>query len=78
MLLRSSLDNTSRVLCLVNITSQTQQVKLDLTKVTEHNFRTCTDLISNQSIAINQSQLQLALEPYQTYWLSFPQKDTVL
>jgi len=78
MLLRSSLDNTSRVLCLVNITSQTQQVKLDLTKVAEHNFRTCTDLISNQSIAINQSQLQLALKPYQTYWLSFPQKDTVL
>jgi glycosidase len=76
MLLRTSLDNTSRVLCLVNITSRTQQVKIDLTKITGDNFKTCTDLISNQSMVINKGQLQLTLKAYQIQWLSFSQVDT--
>jgi sucrose phosphorylase len=69
VLLRTSLDEQSRILCLINVSSHDQNVDIDLSGSRLPNLDEFLDLISGQTIASNNGRLELTLEAFQIQWL---------
>lgn len=69
-LLRSQNENPAHIICLVNVSSQEQQVKIDLTSLGLDGLESFYELISEQSILARNGWLYLNLEGYQVMWLS--------
>ena len=67
-LLRLSRDGSQRVLCLHNISSQLQNVKVDLKGILDLSSSQGTDLITGDLINTDSDGI-LVLKPYQTLWL---------
>jgi sucrose phosphorylase len=68
-LVRRSLDEKQIVFCLVNVTSETCQLRPGLDHGLPANSA-WQDLIGGQSYAATSSGLQITLKPYQSCWLS--------
>jgi glycosidase len=67
-LLRLSPDGAQRVLCLHNVSGQSQKVPLNLEGISVSPLDEFTDLIKNEKISVPLNG-KLALKPYQTLWL---------
>jgi sucrose phosphorylase len=65
-LLRTSPDNDERILCLQNVSSAAQPVRLDLKELPGGRNGTRRDIIMDDLVFFNGS---LTLRPYQTLWL---------
>lgn len=65
-LVRAAPGNGDKVLCLQNMTSQTQQIQIDHKDLDLPAFQAVTDLVSGQSFPLS---AQFSLAPYQTLWL---------
>jgi sucrose phosphorylase len=72
-LLRVSPDGSERVLCLHNISDQSQRVKIETTEVFGLFARRVADLITNQRMD-DLFNPTLTLTPYQTLWLTLKPK----
>jgi glucosylglycerate phosphorylase len=66
---RESLDGSSKVLVLVNVTADTCTFQVDLHRMNMHKARQFLDLISGREFNIHQGKLAIALQPYQALWL---------
>ncbi|HKI48251.1 MAG TPA: alpha-glucosidase C-terminal domain-containing protein, partial [Desulfobacteria bacterium] len=65
-LLRTSVDQRERILCITNITSQEQRATVDLSTL-ELNSKSWLDVLSEQSVAQG-NVLALKLSPYEVVW----------
>jgi len=77
MLLRNSLDEHSSILCIINISSEEQQVDVNLNDLWLDGNDTFNDLISDQSFRLNQGRLQLTLDAYQILWVLSPHSQAI-
>ncbi|MGD2049769.1 MAG: alpha-amylase family glycosyl hydrolase, partial [Chloroflexota bacterium] len=68
-LLRSSIDESSHVLCLHNVTRGLQEIFIDTSHLPFAKGTTLTDLISQRPIRSSKAKWKLKLEPYQVFWL---------
>ena len=66
-LVRTSIDEKEQILCITNITSQDQQVSLDLSEQ-GLNAKSWLDVLSGQSLSAQGNILMLELSPYQAVW----------
>jgi sucrose phosphorylase len=69
-LLRTSLDEGTRTLCLHNTSSENLNLSIDLNALHGKESDSFTDLISQRAFAAREGQLTLQLAPYETLWLS--------
>ncbi|HEX6305306.1 MAG TPA: alpha-amylase family glycosyl hydrolase [Anaerolineales bacterium] len=67
---RTSLDEDEQILCLINVTRETQQVSARLDGIGLAHAKTLLDLISGKSYTLEQGGLILELEGYQCVWLT--------
>lgn len=68
-LLRSSIDGSSHVLCLHNVTAEPQEIFIDIGHLPFTKGATLTDLIDQRPIQLPDAKWHLKLEPYQVLWL---------
>ncbi len=66
-LLRTAPDNTEKILCLHNITGQTQEFVTDMATLPVSGE--VQDLLSNEVVTVDGQQLKVFLAPYQVRWL---------
>ena len=66
---RESLDSSSRVLVLVNVTEKNISLEVDLDEMQMNKGRKFVDLMSGKEYPWEQRLLKIALEPYQSVWL---------
>jgi glycosidase len=69
-LLRSDLDHSELILCLVNVSSNSQRVKIDLEPLGATYSKPFLDLISGEFIEAEKENIRLILDGYQVIWLS--------
>ncbi len=67
-LLRTSVDQTEKILCITNITSREQQITVNLSEL-GLNPQSLLDILSEKSLAADGETLTLHLSPYQVVWL---------
>jgi len=68
-LLRTSPDGSSRILTLVNISSDTLKLTIDTQEFGLTARGKLEDLISDSTFEVKNGQLELSLEPYQALWI---------
>ncbi|EFK06276.1 alpha amylase, catalytic domain protein [delta proteobacterium NaphS2] len=66
--LRTSVDQKERILCVINITSREQHITVDLSQLELHS-KSWLDILSEQSFAAQGNTLTLKLSPYDVVWL---------
>jgi sucrose phosphorylase len=69
ILLRTNKKNQSRILCLINVSSNFQPADIDLSGLGLNGIVAFDDLLSDQSLAADNGHLQVSLEAYQIQWL---------
>ena len=67
-LVRTSTDGQERILCLHNISTQSQQFKADVAELSAG--ETWRDLFSGEAVGIEGQVLLIMLEPYEVKWLA--------
>jgi glycosidase len=72
-LLRSAPDESEQVVCLVNVSSEGQEVRLDPSAWEQPEAGAWRDLISQKAHSTSQSTISIPLEPYEYLWL-LPEK----
>ena len=70
ILLRSSIDKASRILCMINVSSQVQPVDIQLNSLGLGGVDVFYDLISGEDFASINDHLQLSLNAFQIQWLT--------
>ena len=65
--LRTSVDQSERILCIINITSREQRITIDLSQL-ESNFESLFDVLSEQTLPMDGTILELKLPPYEVVW----------
>jgi len=68
-ILRASLNGETYTLCLHNVTNQVHSVEIDLTSLPVAEIHSFVDILTNQSYAVKNSNLNLNIAPYQALWL---------
>jgi sucrose phosphorylase len=67
-LVRTDKDTDEKVVTLVNVSNEEQEIKLSAEKY-ELNAQTFTDLLSNKDVEIIDEVLSVTLQPYEVMWL---------
>jgi sucrose phosphorylase len=68
-LLRSDLDHSEHILCLVNVSNNKQKIEIDLNYLEILSSNSLRDLISDKPIAPVKGKIKLILEGFQVMWL---------
>jgi sucrose phosphorylase len=68
-LLRTSLDQSEYILCLVNVSSTNQKIEIDLKSLDIPVCNSLRDLISGKPVSHKNGMIKLILEGYQVMWL---------
>lgn len=68
-LIRTSIDQDSHTLCLINVTPENVNIKLDLDTLPLSNAVTLVDILTGDLFPVSQGQLRLTFTPYQVLWL---------
>ena len=68
-LLRTALDGGSRVLCLINVSSQEVRLSIDVRDLYGGSTRQLRDLVDGATFAVEEGRLEVRLEPYRVCWL---------
>jgi len=66
---RESPDKKSKVVVILNLSSDEQKINLDLDQTTFRDAKDFVDLISKQKFITKKSKLTFTLQPYETIWL---------
>lgn len=69
-LLRVNPNTQSRIICMVNVSSNSQAIEIDLKSLDLADHRTFHDLLSDQDFTSHNQQLNLDLDGFQCLWLS--------
>jgi hypothetical protein len=65
--LRTSVDQSERILCITNITSREQHITVDLSPLKLYS-ESLFDVLSEQTISTEGNTLSLRLPPYEVVW----------
>lgn len=68
-LLRISINKNSKILCMINVSSQRKEVNVDLSISELADFGHVVDILSNQQFLPNNRHILINMEPYQARWL---------
>ncbi len=68
-ILRSALNHKTHILCLVNVSSEHQEVMIDLIPLGIPNADSFLDLLQDKSYASDKGQIKLLMEGFQIMWL---------
>jgi sucrose phosphorylase len=69
-LLRTSLDQETKTLCLHNVTRQKLNISLDLEGLALDKITTLTDILSQKEFPAKSQHLEIELAPFEVLWLS--------
>ncbi|MEA3337142.1 MAG: alpha-amylase family glycosyl hydrolase [Chloroflexota bacterium] len=69
-LIRSSLDGSDTVICLINVSDRSQEVDLSLNAMSLTRGGSLQDLVSQADIGATDGRLHVVLQPYQIMWLT--------
>ncbi|HYE82636.1 MAG TPA: sugar phosphorylase [Clostridia bacterium] len=73
-LLRTSRDGRDRVLCLNNVSNESQTFSIDMSKLAAE-CRGLTDIITGKNHEVRENTLKIELEPYDLMWLKIMVND---
>ncbi len=70
VLLRTSLNNQNRILCLINVSAKSQEIVIDPTSLSLNDDTSLADILSQKIFPVTEQNIKIKLAQFEILWLS--------